>query len=303
VGDEIVSFAGRPIGSVNQFKNILGIYPKGWKLPLTYRREGGKQDVFVRLRALHRAAELSPERPRRPPQGQPPERRGPDDPEPQPGPGPIPLPRGERPAPPAEYADMFVKRSGFANYFFNQLERDRVLESIRGLGTFAGLTGLWTLDGRTLDGREFQFKLARDTVAVKIGEDVAVQPLDGEFGDTPPGSGGLLAALQAMKMLLVDPEGYFSEFYYVGTEPLDGGGERVDVLTTFRGQVTSRWYFRRADGSWVGFDTGIGEDVDECEIRIEELTAFSGRTLPSRFSVRRGDQPFATFVVEEAQLE
>jgi hypothetical protein len=106
-----------------------------------------------------------------------------------------------------------------------------------------------------------------------------------------------------MKMLLVDAEGYFSEFYFVGTEPLDGRGERVDVLTTFRGQATSRWYFSRDEGRWIGFDTSVGEDVDECEVRVEELTAFGGRTLPSRFSVRHGDEPFATFVVEEAKFE
>lgn len=40
-GDQIVSFGGRPIGSANQFKNVLGIYPDGWKVPLTYRRGGG----------------------------------------------------------------------------------------------------------------------------------------------------------------------------------------------------------------------------------------------------------------------
>ena len=38
-----MTFGGRPIRSVNQFKNILGIYPKGWKLPLTYRRDGQKR--------------------------------------------------------------------------------------------------------------------------------------------------------------------------------------------------------------------------------------------------------------------
>ena len=48
--DEIVSFAGRPIRSVNQFKNVLGIFPKGWKLPITYRRDDRKQEIFVRLR-------------------------------------------------------------------------------------------------------------------------------------------------------------------------------------------------------------------------------------------------------------
>jgi hypothetical protein len=104
-------------------------------------------------------------------------------------------------------------------------------------------------------------------------------------------------------MLLLDPEAYFSEFYYVGTEPLDGKGMRVDVLTTFRNQVTSRWYFDRDNGSWAGFDTGVAEDVDECEIRIEALGTFDGRTLPARFAVQRGDQAFGTFVVEEAKFE
>ena len=33
--DEIVSFAGRPISTPNGFKNALGIYPKGWQVPLT----------------------------------------------------------------------------------------------------------------------------------------------------------------------------------------------------------------------------------------------------------------------------
>ncbi|MBL8848480.1 MAG: trypsin-like peptidase domain-containing protein, partial [Planctomycetaceae bacterium] len=46
-GDEIVTFGGRPIRSVNQFKNILGIYPRGWKLPLTDRRDGPKHDIVV----------------------------------------------------------------------------------------------------------------------------------------------------------------------------------------------------------------------------------------------------------------
>ncbi len=37
-GDQLVSFAGRPMTSTNQYKNVLGIYPKEWRLPLTVRR-------------------------------------------------------------------------------------------------------------------------------------------------------------------------------------------------------------------------------------------------------------------------
>ncbi len=45
VDDELVAFAGRPIRSVNQFKNILGIFPEDWKVPLSYRRDGEKHEL------------------------------------------------------------------------------------------------------------------------------------------------------------------------------------------------------------------------------------------------------------------
>ena len=49
-GDQLLSFAGRPMTSANQYKNILGIYPKDWRLPLTVRRDNAeRQEVLVRL--------------------------------------------------------------------------------------------------------------------------------------------------------------------------------------------------------------------------------------------------------------
>ena len=56
--DELLSFGGRPITSVNAFKNVLGIYPKGWRIPLTFRRKGETYEILVRLRGVHREAEL-----------------------------------------------------------------------------------------------------------------------------------------------------------------------------------------------------------------------------------------------------
>ena len=41
----MVAFAGRRIPSVNQFKNVLGLYPKGWRLPLVYRHQNEKKQM------------------------------------------------------------------------------------------------------------------------------------------------------------------------------------------------------------------------------------------------------------------
>ena len=52
--DEIVSFAGRPIHTVNGFKNILGIFPKGWRVPLDVSPR--RQDVRHPGSAARRAS-------------------------------------------------------------------------------------------------------------------------------------------------------------------------------------------------------------------------------------------------------
>ena len=57
-GDEIVRFGGRPIRTVNAFKNVSGIFPKDWRVLLTYRRDGKTYDIAVRLEALHSPEEL-----------------------------------------------------------------------------------------------------------------------------------------------------------------------------------------------------------------------------------------------------
>ena len=149
VDDELVSFAGRPIRSVNQFKNILGIFPEDWKVPLTYRRDGEKHDIRVRLRPLHGKRELaemmvSPEKPEKRPQEKPPEQK--PERSPKPG-GPkerTPRDRGATRSarcscrsPPKfrrELKKLYVPRTGFANYYFNRLELTRVLHGLDAWG-------------------------------------------------------------------------------------------------------------------------------------------------------------------------
>src|SRR6516165_4259275 len=51
-GDELVTFAGRPMTTVNQYKNVLGLFPKEWRVPLVYRRNNEKKEILVRLQKL-----------------------------------------------------------------------------------------------------------------------------------------------------------------------------------------------------------------------------------------------------------
>ena len=289
-GDELVEFAGRPIRSVNQFKNILGVYPNGWKLPLTYRHEGEQKTVIVRLRTLHRAAELAPDGEEGPP-GQPPPGH--------PFPGLEEL--GQKLVNP--HAGLYVEKSGYANYHFNQLAVEHAIESMIPWGDFSKASGPWTLNLKNAKGKSLVVKLTDTTVAVKVGDTPYIQELSEPLADKPPGSGGLLIAFDHLRRMLINPKQRFTEFYYVGTEPLDGTGSKVDVLVSMQGTSVSRWYFQRNPVALVGWDTGIEVDSDECEIRFTELGDFEGHQLPKKLTIRRADTLFGEYELESATLQ
>lgn len=293
--DEIISFAGRPIGSVNQFKNILGIYPKGWSLPLVYRREGKKSEIIVELPALHRKSEILQTVGAKPPGPPRPEGRGPKKPDDSKQVQAV-LPKDELPD---DYKKLFVKRPGYANYYFNEQEQQRVLAGLKPFQAWQNADAKWTINGRTVDGDSFQFKLLPQALAAQFSKRApGLQNLDGtDLGDEPPGSGGLLAALYQFKLLLTEGKSAFTEFSYAGSQPLDGRGPRVDVLVTRKSTVECHWFFLADGGRLVGFNSSLGVDVDSSQIRFLEFSDYQGRHFPSRFAVRYGDTNYGIFDV------
>eukprot|EP00913_Durusdinium_trenchii_P023376 g21954.t1 len=306
IDDEIVSFAGRSIRSVNQYKNILGIYPKGWKLPLVYRRDNKSTKIYVRLRALHRASDFTA-----PPKKEPPKKK-------KKGKRPkIPLPKRPTPPaakPPAKYKHMFVKRSGYANYYFNQQEQIRTLKGMKEFGDFSNSAGTWRLSGKTKAGKPFTLFLANDKVALELDKQPYVQLFNREFEDSPKDTGGLLVALHTLKEFLTHSANRdgFPVLYYLGTEPLDGRSELVDVIATEHispsggSKAIGRWYFSTKDGTFRGFDTTrddlSGAEYDECQIRFHAFREFDGKRIPSEISIRHAEKDFATLIVEQAEF-
>ena len=159
--DEIVSLAGRPVRTVNAFKNVLGTLPAGWQVPLVFRRDGRRQEILVRLAGVHTAAELAgivsgsmPGEGEGPPeQGKKPGKEKPDEDGPAGGSRPTvaSLPEG--------VGSLYEARAGFANYHFNRIQRDRVARAIAA-GSGAGEGGSWVLTGTLADGGEFRIELS-----------------------------------------------------------------------------------------------------------------------------------------------
>jgi hypothetical protein len=250
-GDELVNFAGREIRSVNQFKSALGIYPKEWRLPVAYKRANERKETLVRMMSY------TP-----PPRKQP---GGPGQPPPQ------------KPRAFGEGAKYFEERKGFANYYFNRQERDRVIAQQKKLADYSNMLGDWTWVGtydRENRGGDFVAKIeevkegpgSHPVVSLQLGlTDYKLEPL--KQGLTiadltePPYTGGLMMALyQYRRFLTLGAKGSEGDkCHHAGMEPvymmpLDASKKKLEdvrvwceVIRSDHTAVESKWYFYRSD--------------------------------------------------------
>lgn len=325
--DELISFAGRHLTSTNHFQNVMGIFPRGWRLPMTFRHEGQRKEVLVRLMGKQRK-EFAAD-----PKGDPKDPK-----QPQPGPGPKGPPKGAT----GEAAKYYEAKQGFANYYFNRQERDRLMSAFRKHGDFSGVDGNWVLDGtvrlkklrteskarieivheKTEDGKGTKpvVKLRIDDFPyalepVKLGQDNATLK-------SPETSGGLLAAMFLYHRLLTQGEKEFSkDFTYGGYEPFyppapEGktvtsvADLRVDceVLNTALGPYQVKWFFDRADQKLRGFELRLHDpektyEDEPCEVYFSDYREVNGRQMPHRMQIMYRDGHYGTFAFNNFNLQ
>ncbi len=315
--DQIIRFAGRPITTVNQFKNILGTIPAGWKVPIGIRRitEAGETvqlDVLVRL--------ISGERQETPVQA--------DQPSGRPGQPKPPL----KPIP-AVVKAVYEQKENFANYHFNKILRENALVKLQaqlkllgqntpwqlqGQGTFQNknLAGGWSLMINPAQPAEGNNPATMDSVGLNIeGIDFRLEPLKADLDSRalrdPTGSGGLLVAAFHLKQLLcLGAKGFPGEgCTHGGVEPywppMEAGQSfdqrkslMAEVIKTTLGGVSSRWYIEPETGFLLSVEVSVDPEEDPCEIHFSNPQADRmGRLLPRDWIIIHGDKTFAKLKV------
>lgn len=285
-GDELVSFAGRSLSSANDFKNILGILPEGTRVPLVYRNSDGVHRCTVRLLPLH-GFEEAPELPeeRRPEKK--PEK---DDDEPDEGPD---EKQGDsahdEPAVPAQYAKLFEQRKGYANYYFNRVHQDRLLDPLsqRLSGSSPIGDSNLVLKISTTSGAVGELGVGPKASWLQmVNGRTSLQPRGEITPENEPAAWpGLLAGMLQCHRLLKNDRMLYSEIFYHGDESMAPSGTRVDVLVTLDETIKSRWYFREGSPLPVGTDVHIGAGVDEARIRFDQWSDDSEFPYPQRIGV------------------
>lgn len=308
-GDKLISFAGRPLTSTNQYKNILGIFPREWRLPMTYRHENTRKETLVRLMG-HMDEKANPDA--------------------QPKPGQPPQPQQPNPAKEAAKRSpamkMYKEKKGYANYYFNELQRDKLWAAFQKHGDFTGLAGPWAIEG-TFNANDRKGPLAltmadtADGIDTKLTMNVPfalkMPTADPKELQVPDNSGGMLAVLAQYRRLLAQgPKGFTANFSHGGTEPCypppadgkpveDWAKLRVDcdVLKTKYGATEAKWYFDKKDGKLIACESAVLPDEDPCELYFSDYKAVDGRQLPHRIDVRWGDKTYGSLFFAKFDLK
>jgi serine protease Do len=210
-------------------------------------------------------------------------------------------PHGETAQVPEAMQPYIKQRAGFANYYFNELNRTRVWNAFHDMaGDFATIRGDWTLS----KGEEITITLGDSASSIKTA--TATMTLDREQDLSeqlePPGSGGMLAALHLWRRLLVEGPTAFGDVVYVGTAPLIGHDGLYDVLLGTFDVVETTFYFDPVSGELRAVEMAPDSGVDPCEIYLSDYREVTGTKLPHRMQIRHGDNIFLELDIESIQL-
>ncbi len=283
---KIVSFAGRIVSSANDFQNVLGIFPEGTRLPLSWRDKDGVHNATIRLRPLHafqKAPELPAERKPEQKEGQP---DAPDEEKPDiKTPGKL----------PESLTRLFVERDGFCNFYFNDLQQTRLLAPLRKrVGSAGDPKKAWQIgfassgNAQALTG---ELTIGEKAAGLKLnGAPFLQNAADPVPGEEPPQLPGILTAMLQLRRLLSADKNAFTEQIAMGQTLLLPVQKPVDILVTREGTRTCRWYFSADSPLPVGVDVEYGQGIDEARLLFENWTDHPGAIFPGRIGVISGEK-------------
>ncbi|MDA7949908.1 MAG: trypsin-like peptidase domain-containing protein [Pirellulaceae bacterium] len=286
-GDEIVFFADRPIHHANDFKNVLGIYPKGWRVPLTFRREGVLNTIQVRLAGVHRPAELLNAVEKGAPAQRPPGQKK--------------LPKNHKVVSnPKEYE----QKKGYANYYFNELHRKRVWDRFVKVTDWKKTEANWQLKFTDQNSSTVELGLNENQVGglFPLGPELLDLSKDLDQQLVPLGSGGLLVAAHLWKHLLQEGPEKFGELYYLGAMPLPTMQNKQEVFVAVHDVVECRFYFDSETGLLSLLELYPDEMTDPCEIYFTNYQVQEGMKVPVHWRVIWSDFEFSNMQLKELKI-
>ncbi len=276
-GDEILRLDNREITTVNQLKNILGIFPSHSRLRLRYRQEQHVIDTWIRVSPLHSDEELEEIANGKPVEAPPLEERAPskktiDDP----------------------LADRFEKRRGFANYYFNRTELDRVQKVAGDAAAWSKLPENWVWSG-TLRGEQTNLSVTSRNANIesKFGDQTLIIDAIRGWGQSIE-SKSLHSSSLALRLWqrwrTIGPRN-MGESTYLGTTRIIGFEPPVDFTKVTTGEVEAFFYTDPDDGRIVLIEIEADARLDRLEVYFDDYRKQGELMVPGSMRAGFGTEP------------
>lgn len=301
-GSEILSIDNREITTVNQLKNILGIYPSYSRVQIRFKTEKEMLTSWVRLNPLHSAAELEEimhgqpvESPRDP------KKKDKDENDREQG--------KEAEKSKSESSseskivdalkDKLVKRRSFANYYFNRLELDRILSSSSTQLPTNKADLVWSWEGKvTNENASFSTVQKPSSITSSIGDQsIAIDPLIGwaSMVESKSLHGGALGLRLWERWNSIGPRA-MGEATYIGTVAVVGQDRLMDLTMVTVGEVEGYFYSNPRDGKLVCIELEAQSRLDRLEVYFDEYQSIEQMQVPRKLRVSYGPEP--RFLIE-----
>ena len=319
--DVVVSFAGRRIRTVNQFKNVLGIFPKGFSVPLVYRREGEQLEMFVRLAGVHATEQLEEII-----EGKPLEMSPEPDPDSEPGDKPKKQKDEEDKIPglpddsnddveskddaeePNPYEHMYVERAGFTNYYFNLLNRNRIWDAFKKkCGDWSTVKQRWRITAVTDQDQPITLLLGDEKSGMRIGDDSWTLDPSLDFSQQlyPPRSGGLLLALHYWRKMLVESPQRYGEVIYFGSVPQPQSSTSVAPLETLiatSGVIETWFLFSPTTHALESIEMFPEINTTPCRLTLTDYQQDNDLLVPGTITYVDEDKQLHSITIEKIEF-
>lgn len=294
-GDEILRLGDRDVTTTNQLKNILGIFPDLWRVPIRFRNDSGVVETYIRLQSLHLASELEEIIKGESAQQQPPRKN--------PGKDPIPNPKEKGEPEKSEPAKlkpeakkdpidgMIVDRRGFTNYYFNRVELDRILALQQARGKWAGSSETWKIAGQILgENLSVEAVLSDRTLTMRMGDKTETMHPTQAWPQAikQRSSTGMIMGLRIWQEWHRKGPRLMGEAVYLGRNPVVGKDGLWDVTRITVSDFDVLVYTSPENGWIEVIEVFADKQTDPVELFFEKSETTDGRMVPSQVRLAYG---------------
>jgi len=273
-GDEILRLDNREITTVNQLKNILGIFPSHSRLRLQFRQDAKIIDTWIRVTPLHSPEELEEIANGKPAEASPKE---------------TPKPNEKEVDDPL--ADRFEKRRGFANHYFNRHEIDRVLGLNSDAARWSKQPNQWKWSGK-LRGEETVLSVILKDLAIesKFGDETRMIEATHGWGESVESKSLHCSALALQlwhQWRTIGPRN-MGESTYLGTTTIIGTERPVDFTKVSVGEIDAFFYTASDNGRILLIEIEANNRVDRLEVYFDDYHKQGDLLVPARMETGFG---------------